>query len=393
MKGQRKFKVAILTNELFDPALGRTGGFGWAAREAARCLRRNVGQNVSVTFLHGEPTKALKRPFAHTTSDGFTVRSAIRSPSSLLTSVIAPRPDLLLAIDYRPRYARTLSHYGGIPAVVWARDPRTADNRNDVASLRLPGSDEAPRGVSEFDCTGLARVSLKRQGRVILAAKTPQISRKCREVYGLEADGVLPNPGPNTPSPRTVPRDPAPMVLFLGRLDPIKRPWLVLETARLLPDVQFVLAGRMQVGAGPGSWTPGVVPPNVTLAGEVDGIEKERLLQRAWLLMNTSIYEETPVSWLEALRHGTPIVAAVDSGGLASAYGAFVGKHLGDGLSSVPYFAAAISELLEPELRRSLGESGAQMAMREHGDEQFLRALASHATAAGTRGLARALEH
>ena len=115
----------------------------------------------------------------------------------------------------------------------------------------------------------------------------------------------------------------------------------------------------------------------------MDGEAKQRLLQRAWMLLNTSIYEETPVSWFEAMAYGVPLVSTIDCGGLVSTYGEFVGDSLGDGMEAVPHLVNAIQRLLEPKRRRELGEAGAAMVSEHHTDQRFTEALATLASGAG----------
>ena len=47
----------------------------------------------------------------------------------------------------------------------------------------------------------------------------------------------------------------SPTVVFLGRLDPYKRPWIAVELARRFPEVTFLFLGQTHF-RGAGSWTP-----------------------------------------------------------------------------------------------------------------------------------------
>jgi glycosyltransferase involved in cell wall biosynthesis len=52
--------------------------------------------------------------------------------------------------------------------------------------------------------------------------------------------------------------------------------------------------------------------------------EKSRILEESWALVNTSIREALPVSFLEALAHETPIISGLDPDGLTSRFGYLV---------------------------------------------------------------------
>jgi glycosyltransferase involved in cell wall biosynthesis len=60
---------------------------------------------------------------------------------------------------------------------------------------------------------------------------------------------------------------------------------------------------------------------NLHLTGFVTEEEKSRILERSWALVNTSIREALPVSFLEALAHETPIISGEDPDGITSTYG------------------------------------------------------------------------
>jgi hypothetical protein len=45
--------------------------------------------------------------------------------------------DLLLTIDYRPRYRAVLDCLAEVPVLVWVRDPRPPDVLTRIATLRF----------------------------------------------------------------------------------------------------------------------------------------------------------------------------------------------------------------------------------------------------------------
>ena len=80
------------------------------------------------------------------------------------------------------------------------------------------------------------------------------------------------------------------------------------DIAREMPHVRFVMAGKTHAEL---RWSPTSTPDNLILAGELKGDEKTKLLDSAWMLVNTAIHEALPVSWLETLGRGKPIVSCL----------------------------------------------------------------------------------
>ncbi len=186
--------------------------------------------------------------------------------------------------------------------------------------------------------------------------QTKYTIKKARQIFNLEYDPTfLPNPvevPDNLPS-----KSVDPTVLFLGRFDGEKNPERYMQLAEKFPDVTFIAAGashnqeydgflRVKYGG----------LNNLILPGFVDGVDKNRLLDDSWILVNTSVSECLPVSYLEATAHGCAILSPHDPDGFASCFG----KHI-----PVDRLDEGLSWLLEDERWRERGLKGFNY-VREH---------------------------
>jgi glycosyltransferase involved in cell wall biosynthesis len=371
--------LGLVTCEFFDAAVGRMGGFGFASRSVIRCVDRTPELGVRVTTLAGEPRfggeprveQVHGHPVIPYDHDGRRVLI------QHCRAIRAARPDMLLTIDYRPRYDRIFLSLPRTPVAIWVRDPWTPQDARRIATVRVPGDSSMARGVGHPETTQLRRIMriARLTGRrIAFVSPAPHLVARVEATYGvaLRELPLLPNiiGKPSDPSPKSA----RPSLVFLGRLDPIKRPWLMAEIGRRMPDVDIYLLGQAHYAPGPGTWTPTDLPPNVKLMGHVDGARKAELLSAAWLLVNTSIHEGLAISFLEALAHGTPLVAGLDPDGVVSRYGTYVGDHLGDGLAGVDAYVGAIRALLDdPGRRAQLADAGQAWVTATHSRDNFLR--------------------
>lgn len=102
-----------------------------------------------------------------------------------------------------------------------------------------------------------------------------------------------------------------PYIVFVGRLSAEKGVKLLSETAKLLPKINFVVAGT-----GPDDDCLKDIP-NINLLGFVSGQDLADLMANAKLLIAPSVcYENCPLSILEAHSMGVPVVT-MNSGGMA----------------------------------------------------------------------------
>lgn len=183
------------------------------------------------------------------------------------------------------------------------------------------------------------------------------LAEKARRYYGFEeSPGFLPNPVPIPETPRR--KNPRPTACFLARWDPQKRVELFFRLALEHPEVHFIAMGRSHDEARDRELrdTYGGVP-NLQLTGFVSEEEKSRILGESWVLVNTSVREALPVSFLEALAHGAPIISGEDPDGLTTDYGYLVED--GD-------YSAAVKRLLTDDERLEKGYRGRRHVEEVH---------------------------
>ena len=386
MGNHTPLKLGVLANEFFDPELGRLGGFGWATRQLAR-LYADPAHGVELVFLTGElrPRSGERETRVHET------RLILRSPwGAEMRRARAERLDLLLLVDYRPNYRRVCWALPRVPKIVWVRDPRPPEDVRRVDGLRIPAQEDVkPKGTLQPDCSSLrtlARASRWLRTPLLFASPASSLRAKLEGMIGADCvRDFLPLPNPIDLASGPVRKAERPLVLFLARRDPYKRPWLFAELARRFPGVDFAMAGR-QHHFGRGAWRAEGLPPNLRLLGHVDGAAKERLLGDAWVLVNTSIHEGLAVSLLEGLAWETPLLSCVDPDRVASRFGIHVGDFPGSGEAALPALEKGLSRLLgDDSLRRALGRAGRRWVEETHTRERFLAEFARLCALAGVR--------
>jgi len=149
-----------------------------------------------------------------------------------------------------------------------------------------------------------------------------------------------------------------PTVCFLGRLDPQKRIHLFLELAEKFPNIKFLAMG---MGRNPKADETlkrryaGL--RNLEIMGLVTDEMKFEVLGKSWVLINTSIREAMPLSFLEALAHKTSILSCVDPDGLVSKFGVYV-----EDLD----FVGGLKKLLANDLWNEKGREGYRYVERIH---------------------------
>ena len=101
-------------------------------------------------------------------------------------------------------------------------------------------------------------------------------------------------------------------------------------------------------------------------------------MKDAKILVNTSIHEALPISFLEALSYGVCLVSDRNPEDLTSKFGIWTGQINGDGFDKLDLYVNAIKKLMTDEsLRRKQAISGRKYIEQIHNIDKFQNDLKS----------------
>jgi len=230
---------------------------------------------------------------------------------------------------FHPRASKLFSALAAADADVYYQSPAGAFTGITAWFCRMTGRKFIFRVASDSDCEKEhSRIKLWRDRKLyeyglrhadLVAVQTGFQGNMLRENHGLESDVV--NMLVEPPRRATPPVKKDIDVLWLGNLRSLKRPEMVLELARQMPDVSFTLAG------GPCPFPSGYTYfddvkaaaarlPNVSMPGGVRYTESGEWFDRARIFLNTSSIEGFPNTFLQAWIRGVPVVSFFDPDGL-----------------------------------------------------------------------------
>ena len=167
-------------------------------------------------------------------------------------------------------------------------------------------------------------------------------------------------------------------IIFLGRIESVKRGWLFCEIAKRLPQYEFYVLGKTfrEENRNEEIMAQYRNIKNLHFVGHVEGAQKANYLKGAKILVNTSIHEALPVSFLEALSYGTVLVSNRNPENLTAQFGIWVGDVLGDGFDKVDLYCNAIQKLMQNEkLRKKLSQKGVEYVKKVHNIDNFIQNL------------------
>jgi glycosyltransferase involved in cell wall biosynthesis len=153
-------------------------------------------------------------------------------------------------------------------------------------------------------------------------------------------------------------------VLWVNNFRAFKRPELVCEIARRMPDVSFTMIGgkiRAHEDLYRRVEKEARELPNLNFVGPVPYREINAYFSRAKVFLNTSDSEGFPNSFLQALVRRVPVTTYFDPDGLIES------NEMGVAVASQDDFHVPLQELLQAdERRREMGERGRQFVMNHY---------------------------
>jgi len=364
-----KIRVALLVGEFFDNTLRRHnvfGGYGMLARnyiaEHVPCeditvetiLGFNDGPTLDTAVVDGRK-RVIALPLPRTLPSIRGARRCLgwmmrRLDRRALTKYLSAF-DVFLGIETMEYVPTVMSCARDRRFILYMQDPRPQSDWDDLDTV-FGTDDGSPRPNSSVRAF---YKTLVRENRLVGISQGQDLIAKAKELYELPSDlsvQLVRNPVALDNAFDLDSQVKENAVLFLGRLDFVKRPWLALEVARLMPEVQFYFLGKAHNDVVSYIVQPYRDLPNVHLLGHQAGEVKTDLLRRCKVLINTSIHEAIPVSFLEALAYGTLIVSCQNPDGMTAKFGAFTGRVLGDGRDKADLFVKGIQSVLGDETAR-----------------------------------------
>ena len=160
-------------------------------------------------------------------------------------------------------------------------------------------------------------------------------------------------------------------VLWVNNFREFKRPELVPDIARSMPDVSFAMIGGPMTGFHDlfnRVRDEASTIDNLQFVGAVPYSDVNAYFSRAKLFLNTSDSEGFPNSFLQAWVRGVPVVSFFDPDGLIASEG------LGISVNSQDNFKEALSGLLTQDAERErIGQSARQFVVDRYGSQTIVR--------------------
>ena len=211
--------------------------------------------------------------------------------------------------------------------------------------------DQSFSGLQKFVITFFERINAKRSDLLIsVGDRVGRELRAARIGIGKQWASVPPGVKPLATSPYSGDF----VVGWMARVTSVKNPMLAVEVARLLPSVNFVMAG----GGDLLDEVRGVAPSNLSVIGWSDSTQ---FWSSVSIALSTSDNEGMPIALIEAQLAGIPVVATdVGSNSEVIASGE-TGLVVEKSASAV---ASAIATLASDEaLRKSMGRAAVERAL------------------------------
>lgn len=177
-------------------------------------------------------------------------------------------------------------------------------------------------------------------------------------------------------------------VAWVAMLRQAKRPDVLIEVARKVPTLRFVVCGGPTTFMSPSGYSERIIKelralPNVEYRGQVAPEEAQQVIANAAVLLSTSDEEGFPNTFLQAWSNGTPVVSlSVDPDNVIKQ------ERIGAVSGSVEHVVADLGALMDSwQQRDEIAVHAQQYVMKTHSEagivptfEHFLLGAAHHAT-------------
>lgn len=392
MEKKKQIKVGLLVGEFFSnslPFCKGKGGYGMLARnyiaEFIPCEEIEMdcicGYNQEDELLITTIDDRKNVLFLPDSLASLPAKNRLRRLNYQLNPLarkkmrkIVDQYDVFLSVEFSHIAYDVMSLASrGQKMILWIQDPRTLSDWEELDTLsviRQTGYRPNPQFAALLN-------RLVRQHRLELVSQGRCLIEKAKEIYRLPA-GIpvefMPNPirFPNENTDELLDHKRR-QIVFLGRLDSVKRPWIVGEVAKRMPQYDFYFAGNNHEPRMKEIMAPYQAVDNCHFLGHIEGEQKAELLRKSMILINTSIHEAVPISFLEALSYGTLLVSNRNPDDLTSRFGYYTGQINGEGYDGVEEFVRGIERIMsDPAAYRESAKAAMGYIREVHAISSFV---------------------
>ena len=370
-----KINICFLVSDIFH--WGKYGGYAKLTRDlGSELVKRNI--SVSVAVQKFENQRTFER------LNGMKIIGYPKIPSKLqyLSYFLTYR--FLIDCDIFHSTGESIYSYMAMKArpekkhIITFQDPRddrdweeiyTVPNTKDKKILEIWKDDLETFNISSK--TFFRRIREKMEYNAVkqsdsLFCQAHYLGKKVKNMFDLSyTPKFLPNPI-HIPK-KEIKKSEKPTVCFLARLDIIKRPWIFFDLAKEFPDIDFIVMGKShypEINQRIGKNYSNI--KNLKFRGWTFGNEKDKILEKSWILINTSIHECLPISFLEALSYKCALLSCQDPDGITSKYG------IKTDLYNFDSFKNGLSRLIENNLWKKKGKLGYEYVKEIHNVEKVI---------------------
>jgi len=335
-------RVCLICIELFGDSI--YGGFGRATRYIGRELVHR-GHQVSIVVPRRSPDLPDRyeldgmRVWQYTPSRPWEAVKILRH----INAQIYHSQDTSLTTFLAQIASPHAKH------IITFRDPMDKhDWRIETLWAGMPRIDWKQYQI--FIDNPLVNIAVRRSDTLCCAA--PFLVDKTQAIHGLQTKpGFLATP---VNVPVAVAKANEPTVCFVGRWEGRKRVELFFELARQFPHVQFIAMGGARDQERDASLRKiysGI--ENIQMTGVLDQFADQagwsNVMSTSWILVNTSLREGLPTTFVEATAHRCAILSCTDPDGFATRFGRY---------SKEGHLAQDLQWLMEADHWRELGKAG-----------------------------------
>ncbi len=371
-----KLKVCFLVSDIFH--WGKYGGYGKLTRDLGHELAKR-GVSVSVTIPKSENQRTFEK------LDGMKIIGYPKLPSKMQYLSYFFTYRFLVDSDVFHSTGESIYSYMAIKSrpekkhIITFQDPRDQKDWEEIYSV----SSTTEKNVLEiwkedletFDITSktfFRKLREKMEYKAVkqadaLYCQAKYLGKKVKDMYNLDYEPeFLPNPI-YVPEVR-IQKAEKPTVCFLGRLDIVKRPWIFFDLAKDFPHINFIVMGKShypKITENIYKRYSGI--KNLEFRGWSLDKEKNEVLEKSWILINTSIHECLPVSFLEALSYKCALLSCQNPDNLTSDYG------ISTDLYDLESFKRGLEKLIKSNLWQKKAENGYKYVKETHDVNEVIR--------------------